>query len=209
MKYTSKYWIVIAPFMKGLLTKKYGKAMSRKYVRRAKLIYRQMLRQAEDIGAKNPMASNIYMSFVFMSIWKAADGAVTPNDMRDMTKELLGKEIFRKLMGGMDLNEEKDMNKLRNMLRKNAGWIEAHPQYRDKSWDFNFDETPDNSVLSYHFTRCPLNDFARAYGYMEILPVMCEIDYLTATLYHAKLYREQTLASGGSMCDYQYVGNRK
>ncbi|MCD7812085.1 MAG: L-2-amino-thiazoline-4-carboxylic acid hydrolase [Ruminococcus sp.] len=209
MKYTSKYWVVIAPFMKGLLTKKYGKTASREYMRKAKHIYRQMLRQAEDIGAKNPMASNIYMSFVFMAIWKAADGAMTPNDMRDMTKELLGKEIIRKVMGRMDLNREKDMNQLKDMLRKNVGWIDAHPQYRDKSWDFNFDETPDNSALTYHFTRCPINDFARAYGYMEILPVMCEMDYLTAALYHAKLYREQTLASGGSMCDYRYVGDRK
>ena len=60
----------------------------------------------------------------------------------------------------------------------------------------------------YHFTRCPLNDFARREGYLEVLPVMCEIDLLTASLMHAKLIRRQTLASGGDMCDYWFVGDK-
>ncbi|MCD8336069.1 MAG: L-2-amino-thiazoline-4-carboxylic acid hydrolase [Lachnospiraceae bacterium] len=52
--------------------------------------------------------------------------------------------------------------------------------------------------MYYHFTRCPLNDYARACGYLESLPVMCELDHLLAGLYHARLYREQTLRGGVS-----------
>lgn len=43
---------------------------------------------------------------------------------------------------------------------------------------------------------------------LEVLPVMCEIDHLTAKLMHITLHREQTLAGGGQICDYWFVGDR-
>ncbi|MCD8368187.1 MAG: L-2-amino-thiazoline-4-carboxylic acid hydrolase [Clostridiales bacterium] len=195
--------------MKRLLAKKYGRKAAGEYIRKAKPIYRQMLAQAEDIGAKNPMAHNIYMSFVFMAIWKAADGAITPGDMRSMTRDLLELNIVQKVMGGLDVNKPKDMDKFRVKLRKCAEWIENHPEYQDRSWDFHHETPPLGTGIFYYFTRCPLNDYARAYGYLEILPVMCELDYRLAGLYHARLYRKQTLAGGGSICDYWYVGDRE
>lgn len=59
----------------------------------------------------------------------------------------------------------------------------------------------------YHFTQCPLNNFARREGCLEVLPVMCGVDFLTAKLMHFKLHREHTLAGGGEVCDYWYVGD--
>ena len=43
---------------------------------------------------------------------------------------------------------------------------------------------------------------------MDVLPVMCDIDHKTAALMHAKLNRENTLAGGGEMCDYWFVGDK-
>ena len=60
----------------------------------------------------------------------------------------------------------------------------------------------------YYFTQCPLNTFARREGYLEVLPVMCDIDHITASLMHAKLNRKYTLASGGKVCDYWFVGDK-
>jgi len=210
MKYTGQYWMIIAPFMKRLMAKQYGRKAAGEYIRKAKPIYRQMLAQAEDIGAKNPMAHNVYMSFVFMAIWKAADGAITPGDMRGMTRELLDMKIVRTVMGGgLNVNKPGDMDRLNEKFHKCAKWAEEHPEYREKTWDFHFDDTLHKSGIYYHFTRCPLNDYARAYGYLEILPVMCELDHLLAGLYHARLYREQTLAGGGTICDYWFVGDQE
>lgn len=69
------------------------------------------------------------------------------------------------------------------MMLKNAAWLEKHTQY-------------------------PLNNFAKKEGYLEVLPVMCDIDHLMAKLMHLKLNREQTLAGGESMCDYWFVGDK-
>jgi hypothetical protein len=47
-------------------------------------------------------------------------------------------------------------------------WADAHPQYRDKTWDFNFDNSKHKDGSYYYFTRCHLNDFARKYGFLEV-----------------------------------------
>lgn len=37
---------------------------------------------------------------------------------------------------------------------------------------------------------------------------LCNIDYNTAALMHGVLHREQTVADGGTMCDYWMVGDK-
>lgn len=51
----------------------------------------------------------------------------------------------------------------------------------------------------YNFTRCPLNDFARENGYIEILPVCCEMDHYMTEAKHGVLHRDYTLATGGEL----------
>ena len=94
------------------------------------------------------------------------------------------------------------------MIEKDAAWLDEHPEYKDVSWDFHIDDTKHKEGFYYHFTQCPLNNFARRESCLEILPVMCDVDFLTAKLMHFKLYREHTLASGGKVCDYWYVGDK-
>ena len=37
--------------------------------------------------------------------------------------------------------------------------------------------------------------------------MLCDIDYLTTKLIHARLIREHTLAEGAETCDYWIVGD--
>ena len=39
----------------------------------------------------------------------------------------------------------------------------------------------------------------------RILPVCCDIDYITAEYNHGVLHRDYTLATGGNICDYWIV----
>ena len=52
-------------------------------------------------------------------------------------------------------------------------------------------------------------DFADKHGYTDIMPVLCDFDYLTAKLMHARLFREHTVSTGSAYCDYWYIGDRK
>lgn len=176
-------------------------------VQKTDAIYREMLNRSDDIGKDNPMASNLYECLIFLAVWKAADGKISVDGLREITHEVMGFPIMKAV--GLFMNANRSgLDKLEKKMHQNAEWLEVHPQYKEFSWDFNFDKTKHPEGFYYHFTRCPLNDFARREGYLEVLPVMCEIDLLTASLMHAKLIRRQTLASGGDMCDYWFVGDK-
>ena len=110
-------------------------------------------------------------------------------------------------MGGKDLNKSEDMKKMRVKMHAMAKWVEDHPEYKDKTWDFNFENKHKDGIY-YHFTRCPLNDFARENGFLEILPVCCEIDHYMTEAKHGVLHRDYTLATGGSICDYWIVPDK-
>ena len=58
--------------------------------------------------------------------------------------------------------------------------------------------------VAFDLVGCPLADFAKKYGYLEI----CEFDHITASLMHAKLIREHTVAEGNEYCDYWYIGDK-
>lgn len=208
MEYTDKYWKMLVPYIRKSLNKRYGKEYTKDIIIKTDKEYREMLQRADDIGSDNPMASNTYECLIFLALWKSADGKISVDDLREITKDVLAMP-FLKLMGlYINGNKKSGLKRIRAMMEKNADWLEKHPQYKNASWDFNFDETKHKDGFYYHFTQCPLNTFARKEGYLEVLPVMCDIDYITAKLMHFTLHREQTLAGGGDVCDYWFVGDK-
>ena len=208
LKYTSKYWLILAPLVRRSLKRHYGKSFAAETIRAAKPVYKQMLKRMDDIGADNPMASNVYMSFVFFAVYRAAGSRITVKALRKISKEVISWKPL-KLMGlFMNANKASGIRSIGNQMHKNAEWLEKHPQYKSVSWDFHFDESLHKDGFYYHFTQCPLNTFARREGLLDVLPVMCEMDFLTAGLMHAKLHRENTLAGGGKICDYWFYGDQ-
>lgn len=208
MKYTNKYWKLLIPFMKKSLNKRYGKEYTKELVEKAEGIYRDMLNRVDDVGEDNPMAGNIYECLVVLAIWKVADGKISVNDLREICVGIMSMPVLKVVGLFINGNKKSGVRKFSKMIHKDAAWLDEHPEYKAASWDFNFDETKHDKGFYYHFTQCPLNNFARCEGCLEVLPVMCDVDFLTAKLMHFKLHREHTLASGGKVCDYWYVGDK-
>lgn len=208
MEYTNKYWNMMIPLIRKSLKKRYGKAYTKELVKQTDEVYRDLLNRMEDIGKDNPMASNAYEALLFFAVWKASAGKITVDDLRAIADEVLSTPLL-KVMGIMiNANKPSGIKRIGDMMKRDAKWLEEHPQYKDVSWDFHFDETKHQDGFYYHFTQCPINTFARKEGFLEVLPVMCNIDFKTASLMHAKLHREHTLASGESVCDYWFVGDK-
>lgn len=191
------------------MVKHLGKEFTIKTIQKAKPIYKSMLSEVTDIGSNNPMAANIYMGFVFMALYQVAAEKCDYDTFYKIVEEMMRRPILKKVMGGSDLNTKEGEEKLRVSLHRCADWLNDYPQYRAESWDFNFDDSKHQDGIYYHFTRCPMEKYAREHGLLEILTICCDIDYLTAEAQHAVLHRKQTLATGGEMCDYWMVGNKK
>lgn len=205
LKYTGKYWFMMSALMRKPLREVFGKEVAKKALKDGKRVYREMLDTTDDIGADNPMASNTYISYTLMAMWKAADGAIKPEPLAEIVNGLMEKPLVVKFMGGIDLNKPSDCANLYAKLKANKQWADDHPEYRDATWDFNFDESKHRDGIYYHYTHCPIEKFARENGYMEVLPVGCAFDYASARMKHAVLHRDQTLSTGGSMCDFWLV----
>ena len=208
LAYTSKYFNVVAPLVRHALQKRYGYELAKRAYDGARPLYRQLLAACPPVGADNPMAKNLYLSCVFFALYRAAEGDLTPEMLRAAVHDVMSSKLT-KLMGGvMDLNRPRDVAALNERLRANAQWVEEHPETKPYTWDYRFGDTRQDTQVQYYFTHCPINDFAREQGLLDVLPIMCEVDYATARMMHGTLMRNFTLATGGPMCDYLIRGDR-
>ena len=203
---TWKYFNVIAPVVRHLLRRRYGYELAKRAYDGARPRYRELIDRSPHIGAGNPMAKNIYEACVFFALYQSAEGDITPDMMRTVVRDLFSLPIMGATGFVRDLRTQKGIDSVNASLHACARWAEERPEIRDATWDFNFDDDRGGTVAHYHFTHCPLNDLCRQEGLMDILPVMCEIDYLTPVPMHGRLTRKHTLAQDGPVCDYLIEG---
>lgn len=57
--------------------------------------------------------------------------------------------------------------------------------------------------FSYHNLVCPLSNFAKAHGYEEYMPYLCNLDYVMFGAFGVPLYREHTCFEDGDYCDFK------
>ena len=198
---------MMTPFIKRALKTKYGNKDVKTIVGNAKTEYRKLLNKADDIGSKNPMASNLYMCLLFFSFMQGSNGKISAEDLKDIMRITLSDPIVLKLMGNKDFNDPKELNKFKEHIYKNSDWAELHRKEYPETWKFNFDDSHQDGVY-YYFTKCPIAKFFKDNNLEEITPIFCELDHLTIKARKAKLYRDKTLAKGDDMCDFWIVGDK-
>lgn len=64
---------------------------------------------------------------------------------------------------------------------------------------------PSESGVDFDVTACPLATFMRTHGTPELTPyAACNLDHAMASDWGAQLTRTQTIAGGGSRCDFRF-----
>lgn len=79
----------------------------------------------------------------------------------------------------------------------------------DRWHDYEMSVSPyeKGKPIYYEFTSCPAAEFAKKFGLTEIMPALCNVDYASMELMHARLVRTSTCADG-CKCDYTICGDR-
>ena len=74
----------------------------------------------------------------------------------------------------------------------------------DKWHDYEMDVAPyeNSKPIYYEFTACPAAEFAKQFGFADIMPALCNVDYASMELLHAKLVRTTTCVDG---CRWDYT----
>lgn len=86
----------------------------------------------------------------------------------------------------------------------------ASAKKRCDAWhDYKMNVAPfdKNRPICYEFTACPVAEFAKKFGFTDIIPALCNVDYASMELLHARLVRTSTCADG-CRCDYTVCGDQ-
>ncbi len=179
-------------------------------VKRAKEILPELKAKAPDIGGReNTLANNLDMFLLFLAFYEASDHRMAGEAIDEIIADLYTR--LKPLNGIMNINRPGFLKMLRKYLYK------SYQRYADKvkqkksrgewleTWDMVVN--PENTEEGFAFTLvgCPLADYAKKYGYEDLMPHMCALDHSYAKIMHAKLIRTHTVATGADSCDYWYV----
>ncbi len=95
LPYEGKFWMLVAPPVRHYIKKLYGSELTRKAYKGGKPLYRELIDRAPAIGAGNPMATNLYLACVVFAMWKACDGELTPDMVREVLRALFASRVVR------------------------------------------------------------------------------------------------------------------
>ena len=132
MKYTGTYITLFPILLRKHLARQFGKGVTKKAIKGAKPIYKQMLQKCDDIGFDNPMASNIYMCFVFLAIWEASEGAIDLEGYRAVIKNFMTSFPVSKFLANGDINDPNTLALAKEKFHKMQEWADAHPSIISK-----------------------------------------------------------------------------
>ena len=156
-----------------------------------------------DLGGKKNFHNGVggtYDCIAIMSYYVVCKAVTSFREIEEMEENLI-LPTFRKLKF-VDCNKP-FWRKLmyRAFVRAKSGC--------DKWHDYEMSVAPyeNGKPIYYEFTSCPAAEFAIRHGLTDIMPALCNVDYASMELLHAKLVRTTTCVDG-CRCDYTICGDK-
>lgn len=156
-----------------------------------------------DLGGKANFHNGVagtYDCIALFSYYTVCRDKTSFSEIEEMNNNLF-LPAFRKL-SFVDCNKEL-YRKLLYMSFKIA-------EKKCKKWnDYTMKVKPyhKGEPVIYEFTTCPVAEFAKEHNLLDILPALCNGDYIAMELMHAKLVR-RTTCGNGNVCDYAIYGDK-
>ncbi|MCM1127248.1 MAG: L-2-amino-thiazoline-4-carboxylic acid hydrolase [Lachnospiraceae bacterium] len=200
------------PAMLKFIRAHYGEEETAKRWQKIEELYAKWLQEEGDLGgSKNMMSDNMLLCYAMCAFYEAVDRNFTRDDFDALFHDVMDKKFV--------MLKHFDMNKLERKKRLMKAVYSIINSYKKKADERRFKQwgntwkmrvNPDNRQTGVAFVldSCPLYDFARKYGYMDLLPYMCGSDQIVAKQFHAHLIRHSTLSDGDGKCEYWYVGDK-
>ena len=156
-----------------------------------------------DLGGKKNFHNGVggtYDCIAIMCFYDVCRDVVTFREIEEIEENLI-LPAFRKLRF-VDINKP--------FWRKLMYRAFSTAQKHCDTWhDYEMDVAPyeNSKPIYYEFTACPAAEFAKRFGFADIMPALCNVDYASMELLHAKLVRTTTCVDG-CRCDYTICGDK-
>ena len=199
--------------MKKRLKEMYSKEKAEKMWEKIEGIYREFIETTPYIGGKqNPMCGSFYGAIACFAWYEAFERKLSMEEMDEILRDnMLGDtSSMKKVMENIDLNNsflQKIVYKCMEANAKKLNEKKADGSWGN-TWGMRVNPLKHKEGISMHLDGCPIADFARKHGYMDLMPVFCGSDYVMIEEgMGKKLIREHTVANGDEECDYWIVND--
>jgi len=210
--------------LKKKLLNKFGREEGEKIWKNTISIYEGWCKDLPYIGGKeNFQAHSFYDSVFLFAYWEALPVKESTEEFTDTVCNVFAgcdfdKELLRSGNYSDEVKENLILNanhtkllkcvlpvykrifKKINTKKKNGEWNNA--------WALDFPEEQPEEGIRMRLVGCPVMDFAREHHYEELMPAMCNPDYMMLRKLNVSLIRPEIVAKGSKYCDQSMVGDK-
>lgn len=161
--------------------------------------YKEMVRRTPGLSRDDDLTGNLYTGCYTLSVYNACEGKMPENDFRDLIISLCHCKAMEK--AHRKLNAFSD-----DQLQKKKNGAATSDKAKDvMSWKYSFDYREGAQSYNLTYYQCGLCTLGKQEHLEHLIKYMCLADFITFEMMGAKLSRTQTLAEGGSCCDFHVV----
>ena len=156
-----------------------------------------------DLGGKKNFqngAGGTYDCIAIMCFYDVCLDVVTFREMEEIEEDLI-LPAFRKLRF-VDINKPFWKRLMYRAFTTAKKRCDAWHDYEMTVAPYETDKP-----IYYEFTACPAAEFAIKHGFTDIMPALCNVDFASMELLHARLVRTTTCVDG-CRCDYTICGDK-
>ncbi len=206
MKYTglpAAMWMLYnKSFRKCLETELgYKEVTARIITAAAKPRYRNIIEKLPEFEKEDRFKANIVNCALLIAFLQSMQRRPGVEELTEFYKSAMtnaATKIFCRSAGKSKFTE-KDISGMKKTANLKAA--DRNPY----SWNMEYLPYNDGSGYEARFTKCGICALMKEYGYFDLVPAMCHLDYTMSELGGATTFvRKYTLASGGPYCDCGY-----
>ena len=179
----------------------YSSQAAANITKQAKPRYKEIIEKLPEFEKMDRFKTNIVNCALLISFVQSMDTRPSVEELTDYYEAAMtmaATKIFCR-MGGKAKFSEKDIAGMKATADLRAG--DRNPY----SWNMDYIPYEDGSGYEARFYTCGICALMKEYGYFDLVPAMCHLDYTMSKLGGATNFiREYTLASGGPYCDCGY-----
>jgi len=180
-----------------------------KLFERIQLKYVEFLLDQPYLGGKKSThngAGGTYDSILVFACYDVLDRKIEINDIYELCNSVF-MQSFEKMGKVFNCNHPCVMRLMQKVFESVAKGDDKALAEGAETYIMKVEPYDKTQGVRYRFDRCPIADFAKKHGYLEIMPALCNGDYPAMELLHAGLIRRHTCANG-DVCDYWIVGDK-
>ncbi|MCM1254130.1 MAG: L-2-amino-thiazoline-4-carboxylic acid hydrolase [Clostridium sp.] len=190
------------------LSKRYDSDGADKVWEKVQLQYAAFLKELPYLGGKKNTHNGVggtYDCIMLFAYYEVLNPKPSVNELYEMNVTVF-LPAFQKLAGVVNANKPLLQRLLHLAFVITAKKDNQSPE-QSAGYIMKVEPYSKTEGVRYHFQRCPIAEFAKEHGYLDIMPAFCNTDYPAMDMINGALIRRHTCANS-NICDYWIVGDK-